>query len=1006
MVAKALGQALLLCLLPTAALALGLGDIRLNSGLNAPLDAEVELIEATPEELATLKAQLASRETFARYGLEWPAFLANVSVQQARRADGRTVLRLKSADVVTEPFLTLLVEVNWARGRLMREYTVLLDPPVFAPDASAATAPPVAAAVTGADAQSGAIERPRPAPAPVDQPPAADAATEPEPAPPLASGDYEVQRGDTLSAIASRLTAGAEDDTRRLMVGLFQTNPDAFTGNMNQLRAGAVLRVPDEATLAAIPVAEARAEVRRQYAAWRGSAAATAPATEAERLRLVPADGTPAGVTSAAPGAVDAAAAAEVASLQSRVRQLESDLAESRRLIELRNAELAQLQARLANAETPDATASTPAAATDPSPAVPESAVAPEDAAPVEPPVAASDPALETAPGEGPDFEVPATADAVDPVAAAPEATAPVPAEEAEPRRPPRTPSAPAAEEGPSLLDTLLGLWWVPLLLLALGGGWFGYRKWQERQAATVDDTLGRLATAGVEQLEARAPSATDTARLRKPAGPRDAESFLVEESGARERPAFAGAPAAAPKPARVVTTPDQTLSGETAINLDQGDPLAEADFHMAYGLYDQAADLVRIAIQREPARRDLKLKLLEVFFVWGNKEQFLQTARELAGSRASAPAGEWDKIVIMGRQLAPEDPIFQQAGSGAGAIAGGIDLDLEGGQNRIDYDLLGDPSATASNVAGVDLDFGTALGDKDPTGEARAVEAEGLDFEVGDELGADRSGNTTREMTAKMPPAARFGDDGADSGEAPTIEQPALRSEVPTIKQKVDMALKQKGLSDQTAELAIDDLGLDLDGLDGESTGADAPTMVAGLDDRSRRIMAEAERRAGAADTSASGQWMLDAASQTGRNPALPDSSPTSSMRALSDPGDANPTSRLAAVKPEDVDIDFSATDAQVGNGAALDLDVGPALAGDATGTFASTQKVGPEDLALPDLEPVTMSEVGTKLDLARAYMDMGDPDGARSILKEVLQEGSVSQKQEAQRLMEALPG
>src|SRR6185436_284720 len=97
---------------------------------------------------------------------------------------------------------------------------------------------------------------------------------------------------------------------------------------------------------------------------------------------------------------------------------------------------------------------------------------------------------------------------------------------------------------------------------------------------------------------------------------------------------------------------------------LDQGDPLAEADFHMAYGLYDQAADLVRIAIAREPERRDLKLKLLEVYFVWGNKEQFLAAARDLATSRDEAAPGEWEKIVIMGKQLAPDDELFA-GGSG-----------------------------------------------------------------------------------------------------------------------------------------------------------------------------------------------------------------------------------------------------------------------------------------------------------------------------------------------------
>src|SRR5690606_29607851 len=135
-----------------------------------------------------------------------------------------------------------------------------------------------------------------------------------------------------------------------------------------------------------------------------------------------------------------------------------------------------------------------------------------------------------------------------------------------------------------------------------------------------------------------------------------------------------------------------------------------EADFHMAYGLYDQAADLIRIAISREPDRRDLKLKLLEVFFVWGNKEQFLQTARELAETRESAAPGEWEKIVIMGKQLAPEDELFSGGGV-SGAAAGGVDLDLEGGQSRVDFDILGEPVA-ASDGQSLDLDIGSALGD------------------------------------------------------------------------------------------------------------------------------------------------------------------------------------------------------------------------------------------------------------------------------------------------------
>lgn len=126
---------------------------------------------------------------------------------------------------------------------------------------------------------------------------------------------------------------------------------------------------------------------------------------------------------------------------------------------------------------------------------------------------------------------------------------------------------------------------------------------------------------------------------------------------------------------------------------------------------------------------------------------------------------------------------------------------------------------------------------------------------------------------------------------------------------------------------------------------------------------------------------------------------------------GGAAETSRLTALKEDDLDFNFNDAEAshspRVTNGSgasAVDLDVGTATVPDVA--FTATQKLDSEDLALPDLEPVTMSEVGTKLDLARAYMDMGDPEGARNILEEVLTEGSVAQKQEAQRLLESLPG
>ena len=223
-------------------------------------------------------------------------------------------------------------------------------------------------------------------------------------------------------------------------------------------------------------------------------------------------------------------------------------------------------------------------------------------------------------------------------------------------------------------------------------------------------------------------------------------------------------------------------------------------------------------------------------------------------------------------------------------------------------------------------------------------------------------------------------------------------------------MALRQSGGGEQTEELALDDLGLDLGSLEtGDQTilspPPETPTLVAGLDERSQRAMHEAERRAATtgAGSSATGAWRVK---PEDLDPTLPPVAPNEFDHGTP-VDDASDTSRMAALKAHDLDFDLSdiGGDAPAANGQGeVDLDVGPALTADTA--FAATQKLSAEDLALPDLEPATMSEVGTKLDLARAYMDMGDPEGARNILEEVLHEGSVAQKQEAQRLLQSLPG
>jgi pilus assembly protein FimV len=410
----------------------------------------------------------------------------------------------------------------------------------------------------------------------------------------------------------------------------------------------------------------------------------------------------------------------------------------------------------------------------------------------------------------------------------------------------------------------------------------------------------------------------------------------------------------------------------------------------------------------------------------------------------------------------------------GAGAL---VDLNLEGGENRIDIDLYGDADPSKSAAAGVDFVMDKQADSGESTGTEEALQGgdEPLDFVLDSPERGDDS------PTHEMP---RRGDETtieteiARTRETPTLESPAmLTAELSGVRQQIESKLAGPGV-EQTAELALDDLGLDLHGLEDSSvptfdnsnsnlqkTGhpleatdhpSDAPTMIAGLDERSRRLMEEAEARVRDRDLTelereleASFIAELDAGhTQAGIKTAIlgPESAPTLQMprrddaattntarlRALelSDRVDVNSTSRLRGLDEHSIDLDLDKLASALGSGDTVeqpraadevfstevfdssrrdqkvDLDVGvPLQSSDQSPT--STAVIEAKDTAqLPELEPVTMSEVGTKLDLARAYMDMGDPEGARSILDEVISEGSASQKQEAQRLIESLPG
>src|SRR5580704_4612428 len=381
---------LMACLLiPSLSWGLGLGEIHLNSALNEPMNAEIDLIAASPDELTALRAALAPKDAFTRYGIDKPPFLATVTFKVGKAKDGRDVLLVRSTDSIPEPFVTFLVEVNWARGRLMREYTVLLDPPVYTPGERASSAAPVAAATTAPTSPSSAAP-PRvrttplaatPAPAdsttpaataksatpkhsgrsgraakagassvastaaPSPTPESSPAPSSAETAAPAAEGTYRVAQGDTLTKIARSLHAGSRSDIDQTMIAMYRANPEAFGGNINILRRGAVLRVPGGDEIAALNQSEAMSEVHRQMDAWRGNS----DTASSGHLRLV----TPGAGSGTSNSTSESASSGEAQALKGRVKDLEGQLADAHRLLDLKNNELSELQRKLGTPATP-----------------------------------------------------------------------------------------------------------------------------------------------------------------------------------------------------------------------------------------------------------------------------------------------------------------------------------------------------------------------------------------------------------------------------------------------------------------------------------------------------------------------------------------------------------------------------------------------------------------------------------------------------------------------------
>ena len=1003
---------LLIGLLPCSVVALGLGEIDLKSALNQPFRADIPVTSESANDLSGLAVELASSSTFSQFGLDRAGFLANFRFEVIGQRSG-AVIRITSPDPVVEPFVTLLLEITWAQGRLLREYTVLLDPPVFA---SAVAEPAVEAPVAGpAPNQTRIVRSPDPAPAPAATPTRPSDASPPAAAAPgksVAGGNYgPVQRNDTLWGIAGRYTDGTSVNRNQMMLAIYRANPEAFVGNINRLKAGMILRVPDTEEVERLGRSEANAEAKRHNAEWKSGL------DESPRLRLVPppeagevAESAPRTATDAGSG-VPAAGTAE---LRGRIDELEAELSDSRRLIELRDRELQALQEQLGSREgmpeTPAIEEMPVDAEAGAEPVVPDEGIADEaiDAGIEEP--------VEAAVGEGvvqPEPQTPGPDVVI--------TTSPV-------------------EESSFIARLFSSVWLYVSLVIVLLLGWLIVRRRTAVEGPA--DSWDKLDTStddfAVATTSLGTPAHEDQTFVVEETPPVD-ETVVIDDSSYADIEPYAESDFAADEEEPELPF-ERTISADSAVNLDQADPIAEADFHMAYGLYDQAADLLTNALESDPERKDLRLKLLEVYFIWENQGGFLKEAQILHGSVDEAADPDWNKVLIMGKQICPAEELFAAAPSAPGEAD---DMDLAFGEE-----------AELGEDAEIDITFGAAeesvdllfeddddgMIDFDLTGEeltgvsdspieetpmtetetagGSTLETPTSESPMMDEVPDASSGETTMETPTMENPSV------SSTMETPTIESPAVSTtlETPTIEAAAgdwatDEADSESGEPiEQTAEIDLDDLGLDL----------------AGIDDGGEED-SDAEQSASQADLEVP-DFGLEASplDETGLKPQIsgeeagvgPDSIGESDVEdeAVEDFLDVEPTAQMQNVDPEALssdtveqptvgdtaeqpaaETDTVSFDKEVfaedsASAVRVDLDIGEDIALEDEPTGALDTSVGAV------VEGATMTEVGTKLDLARAYIDMGDPDGARSILNEVLEEAVDSQRQEAQKLLDDL--
>jgi pilus assembly protein FimV len=628
-----------LALTATSTWALGLGRLAVQSSLGESLRAEIDITALTPEEAGSLRVRVAPADAYRAAGVDYNAVLTNTQVTVARRSDGRPYLRLSSDRVVQEPFVDVILEITWSSGRLVREYTLLLDPP----GTRLATAPPpapVAPAISPAPAPAPAAQAPRPAPsaapataaAPSATPAPAPRAATPAPTTPSAAratgnvDEYRVRPGDTLSRVAQR-TQREGVSLDQMLVALFRANPQAFIAeNMNLLKSGSQLKVPPASEAGQTPAAEARQLIQAQsadFGAYRQRLAAGVPAVRAsEPARQATGSVTaqvddkkqPAGTTPDRLTLSQGGVKPGVTPVEASVSKATEQKAQQERMAELsRNvAELKQLQGNAApTPATPPAPAPAPppvvVAAAPPAPATP--APSPTAAAPVPAPASAA--AAEPAPAPAP--------------AAAP-APAPAPAAASRPTVAAKPPALPAEEPGAlsGLLDNPFVLPGAGIVIALLAGlGWYRWRSRARNESGETSFLESRL----------------------------QPDSFFGASGGQR-----------------IDTRDASGASSSMSYSLSQldaigdVDPVAEADVYLAYGRDLQAEEILKEAMRSNPERLAIRSKLLEVYAKRRDTKGYELLATQLFGL-TGGDGDDWHKAQELGQQIDPENPLYKPGG-------------------------------------------------------------------------------------------------------------------------------------------------------------------------------------------------------------------------------------------------------------------------------------------------------------------------------------------------------